>query len=313
MCCVSGILVVAAVEARDLVKIYPNNVVALDRVSISIRRGVVFSLLGRNGAGKTTFIRIISTQLMPTSGEARVFGYDVVREEKKVRSLVSVMPQESSPHPFLTPFEHIYYYLRLRGFSSNEAREEANRWLRELELWEYRNRPTAHLSGGLRRRVLVAMVLASNADLLIFDEPTTGLDPFSRRIVWNDIKLCRKMGKTVLLATHYMDEAENLSDEIAIIDRGKILVHGSIDNVKSVVRARYVAIVEGEVDINELMSYGEVIKLRDAFYTYINDVDTANELVSRLLKRGVSVRVRPITLEDVFIRVVGGENHEIRK
>ncbi len=294
------------IRVKDLVKVYSNGTVALRGISISIERGIIFSLLGRNGAGKTTFVRIVSTQLMPTHGEVRVFGYDAVKEVKEIRERIAVMPQEALPQPFLTPLEHVYYYLRLRGMSKEKALNEAKKWLKELGLWEYRNKPTVHLSGGLKRRVLLAMVLASEAELLILDEPTVGLDPLCRRITWDYIRQCKKAGKTILLTTHYIDEAEVLSDKLAIIDKGKILIEGSIDSIKRLIKARYTAIVEGIVNAEELKSYGEVLRIKDSYLVYINDIAAAEELVKNLLRRGISIRVHPTSLEDVFIRLVRG-------
>ncbi len=294
------------IEVRNLVKVYPDGTKALDKVSLEIRKGELFSLLGRNGAGKTTFIRIVSTQLMPTQGDIKVFGYDVKNEPKRVRQRIAVLPQESNPAPLLTPWEHVYYYALLRGFNKSDARREAEKTLKELGLWEYRSKPTSLLSGGLRRRVLLAMVMVTNADLLLLDEPTVGLDPIIRKEIWHIIRYALKEGKTVLLTTHYMEEAEALSDRLAIIDRGKLLAAGSIDEIKAFAGAGVCITVEGKISPNKLSPYGDVVKIGKNFMVYLKSEEDANELAKQLVGMGLQVGIRPINLEDAFVKLVGG-------
>ncbi len=200
-----------AIEAKQVSKIYKGTIyAALSTVSLNVEPGQIFTLLGRNGAGKTTFVRICATQLMPTAGSISVLGYDVVKEPGKVRNIISIVPQEGRPLRALTPWDHVYNWLQIRGENKNKSKEETEKILRKLELYEARNRPAMNLSGGMKQKVLVAMAMATNAELLFLDEPTIGLDPLSRRQVWSAIKDWKKEGKSILLTTHYMDEAEML-------------------------------------------------------------------------------------------------------
>jgi ABC-2 type transport system ATP-binding protein len=198
-----------AIRAIRLQKTYSNGVEALKAVDLSLPLTGIFTLVGPNGAGKTTFLRILSTQLLPTSGQAFVLGYDVVREAVEVRKHVAVAPQDAVTEGLYTPWDYCYYFARLRGMSTTDSKLSAKESLDVVGLWELRNRLCAELSGGQRKRVIVAAALATQADILMLDEPTSGLDPIARRDVWNALnELVRRKGKTVLLTTHSMEKAE---------------------------------------------------------------------------------------------------------
>ena len=225
-----------AIEAVDLSKTYKGtNTPALDRISVQIEKGQIFTLLGRNGAGKTTFVRICATQLLPSSGTLSIFGYDVKSNAKNVRELISVVPQEGRPLRVLTPWDHVYNWLKIRGKRRHEAKLITENILRRLELFEVKDKPAMNLSGGMKQKILVAMALAVDVELLFLDEPTIGLDPVSRRQVWSLIQELKKEGKTILLTTHYMDEAEILSDKILIIDNGRTIKEGTMKDLRKVI------------------------------------------------------------------------------
>ncbi len=174
-----------AIEAVSLSKTYHRSrTQALSDITLSIGRGEIFTLLGRNGAGKTTFLRIAATQLMPTKGKISVLGHDARDEPLEIRRKIAVVPQEGGTIGPLTPWDHIYLTLLARGLSRGEARGRAEKTIEQLELTEYRNQPADSLSGGLRQRVRVAMAVATDADLTFLDEPTLGLDAVSRRRIW---------------------------------------------------------------------------------------------------------------------------------
>ena len=220
------------IEAYNLSKIYKGtSIPALDNVSLKIDQGQIFTLLGRNGAGKTTFVRICATPLLPTSGTLKVFGYDVISQAENIRKFISIVPQEGRPLRALTPWDHVYNWLKIRGENKAIAKVKTEKILRRFELYKVKDKPAMNLSGGMKQKVLVAMATAVNADLLFLDEPTIGLDPVSRRQVWTLIQDLKKEGKTILLTTHYMDEAETLSDKIVIIDNGKIVKEGNINEL----------------------------------------------------------------------------------
>ncbi|TLY05346.1 MAG: ABC transporter ATP-binding protein [Thaumarchaeota archaeon] len=221
---------VLAIDAAGVSKVYKGaHQAALSEVSLKVEAGRIFTLLGRNGAGKTTFVRMCATQLMPTAGSINVLGYDVVRQAKQIRDLISIVPQEGRPLRALTSWDHIYNWLQIRGEGKQSARDKTEEILRKLELYEARNRPAMNLSGGMKQKILVAMAMATDAQLLFLDEPTIGLDPVSRRQVWSAINDWKAKGGSILLTTHYMDEAEMLSDYVVIIDKGKVIRHGRRD------------------------------------------------------------------------------------
>src|SRR5438445_13575523 len=198
-----------AIQSSSLVKVYhKSKTPALKQVSLTVNRGEIFTLLGRNGAGKTTFLRIAATQLMPTKGRISVLGHDARDEPLEIRSKIAVVPQEGGTIGPLTPWDHIYLSLLARGISRIEAHQRAEKTIHQLELTEYRNQPADSLSGGLRQRVRVAMAAATDADLIFLDEPTLGLDAVSRRRIWGALNEIQKEGRSILLTTHYIADAE---------------------------------------------------------------------------------------------------------
>jgi ABC-2 type transport system ATP-binding protein len=295
-----------AIEAVSLSKIYHRSrTQALSDITLSVGRGEIFTLLGRNGAGKTTFLRIAATQLMPTEGEMSVLGHDVRTEPLEIRSKIAVVPQEGGTIGPLTPWDHVYLSLRARGISKSGARERAEKTIERLELIEYRNQPADLLSGGLRQRVRVAMAVATDADLIFLDEPTLGLDAVSRRRIWGVLNEIQKEGRSILLTTHYIDEAEILSNEVAVIDHGRKVLSGSpaelLRNVKERVR---VDIVGSTFSADELNSYGRVVKLAERFRVLTDD-KRGRELADEAMKRGSDVGLARVSLEDLFVDLVG--------
>ncbi len=292
------------VETKNLKKIYSNGVEALKGVDIRIREGEINTLLGRNGAGKTTFIRIIATQLMPTDGEAYVYGYDVVKEAEYIRRKIAVVPQEGRTYNFTTPWYEVYLSGLVWGYSRNEAKKRAEEVLKKLELWNHRKKLCIQLSGGLRQRVLLARALVTGADLLMLDEPTIGIDPFGRYVIWNLIKEMKNEGKTVILTTHYMDEAEKLSDRIIIIDEGKVTIEGTLDELMNKIKKGIVVYIYGD-DVDSNLSMWQ---LNNADGKWMIEVEDENELVTLLkdaLKYEYKIHIKPPDLEDVFISLVG--------
>jgi ABC-2 type transport system ATP-binding protein len=296
-----------AIEAKQVSKIYKgSSYAALSTVSLNVEPGQIFTLLGRNGAGKTTFVRICATQLMPTAGSISVLGYDVVKEPGKVRNIISIVPQEGRPLRALTPWDHVYNWLQIRGENKNKSKQETEKILRKLELYEARNRPAMNLSGGMKQKVLVAMAMATNAELLFLDEPTIGLDPISRRQVWSAIKDWKKEGKSILLTTHYMDEAEMLSDNIVIIDKGRIIAQGIMNELRKIIPQNIrVDIAKDTVDTNLLKTYGSVVETGTNTIRVFAFDSAVKELSEFAIKKNIPFTVSPITLDDVFVSLVG--------
>src|SRR5881396_2352308 len=204
---------VEVVRVEGLGKTYPGGTKALEGVSFSIDQGEIFCLLGRNGAGKTTLLRILATQLKPTVGRASVLGHDVLAEPQAIRPHIAVVPQEARPQMLLSPYDHILYFCLIRGQSRAQARERTQKVMEDLGLWEHRDKLASDLSGGLRQRLIIAMAMVADPEVLFLDEPTIGLDPLGRRSVWHMLRELTRKGATILLTTHYLDEAEMLADD----------------------------------------------------------------------------------------------------
>lgn len=297
-----------AVKSVDLRKVYHSKeeVEALKNVNIEVGKGELFTLLGPNGAGKTTFLRIISTQLLPTSGDATVLEHSVVNEAQEVRKHIAVVPQDVVTYNNFTPWEYAYYFARLRGIASSDAKKRGEAALKTVDLWGLRNRMCQTLSGGERRRAIIASVLSSDADVLMLDEPTSGLDAVARRQVWAALRDLVKTGKTILLTTHMMEEAEMVSDRLAIVNKGGIVACGRQHEIKALVKERFRVVMDGQFE--QLSSYGEVAKLGDRSIVYVKSQEEAIDLMKHALKMNLGAEASPVTLEDVFVRLIGGLN-----
>jgi len=306
-----------AIEAYNLSKIYKGtHVPALDNISLKIEQGQIFTLLGRNGAGKTTFVRICATQLLPTSGTLKVLGYDVISQAENIRKFISVVPQEGRPLRALTPWDHVYNWLKIRGEEKFIAKIKTEKILERFELLKVKDKPAMNLSGGMKQKILVAMATAVDADLLFLDEPTIGLDPVSRRQVWNLMQDLKKEGKTILLTTHYMDEAEILSDKIVIIDNGKIVKEGNINDLRKIIpqNIRMDISKKNIVDIEKLKEYGNVVEIGTDIIRLFTFESSIGELSNLAIKNKMSFNISPITLDDIFVHLVGDtiKNNKIK-
>jgi len=283
------------VEVDRLGKTYPGGTEALKDVSFRISKGEVFCLLGRNGAGKTTLLRVLATQLMPTAGRAKVFGSEVVRGAKAIRRRIAALPQEARPQMMLSAYDHVRLMCLIRGMSRDGALKRTEQVLRQFDLWEHKDKLCADLSGGLRQRVLLCMALIADPELLFLDEPTIGLDPLGRRQVWAAIRRLAGAGVTVLLTTHYMDEAEKLANRLAIIEKGRLAFLGTVDEAKAKAGVGMRLIVEsaqGDADSRQVVhpsSDQEILAV-----------------VERSIREGLKVTFQPPSLEEAFIQLVGG-------
>jgi ABC-2 type transport system ATP-binding protein len=298
---------VEALVAQKVTKRYrgrQRETLALDSVDLSIAKGRLFAFLGRNGAGKTTFIKIASTLLAPTSGRVELFGHDVVADPGAVRPLIALVPQEGKPFYHMTPREHIEEYLRVRGASGETAKSRSSEMIEAMGLTEFRDEVSYRLSGGLQQRTLVAMILATQAPFLFLDEPTLGMDPFARRQVWKVIRKAAQAGSTVLLTTHYLDEAEQLSEELAVIEGGKVLYRGTAEALKSTLGREVRLRFSRGFTAKELAPYGRVFDERGAI-TLLTMRKEVRDLTELALERGSELTVGPVTLEEAFLELVG--------
>jgi ABC-2 type transport system ATP-binding protein len=292
-------------SCENLTKIYSDRKEkkALDSVTFSIPATGIFVLIGRNGSGKTTLVRILATELAGTSGSAFIDGIDVQRTPDALREKIAIVPQEARTVPWMTPLQTISAYLMWRGFGYAESKRRAIEALEKLGIESYANSLNRMLSGGNRRKVLVATVMASEADIIFLDEPTTGLDPISRREFW---ELLRKVGKErfTFLTTHYLEEAEALADEIGILDRGKMIRIGTLDELRASVPYNYALNVPAAQNLPKpAVERGEIVDSAEG-YRILTTEDEAFKISRELSKGGFKFSINPITLDDIFFYVL---------
>lgn len=299
--------------ALDSVKLAKNygNIQALKEVTFSIKKGEIFSLLGRNGAGKTTFARIATGQLMPTSGRLTVNGYDIVNEVEKVRENIAIVPQEARVIRSSSAREFIQLYLLMRGVKGLEnTKQIALDALKKIGLENKANISARQLSGGERHKMLLACAIASDASILFLDEPSIGLDVHSRRQLWNILLNIKSEGKTIVLTTHYLDEAEFLSDRIAIINKGVVCKIGSPASIiKDSGFELKLDIDDSDVSKLTLPKNIMINKLAGKSRILGNE-KTIKKLVSQALSKKLKVSVAGPNLEDAFLNLVGAENEQ---
>ncbi len=217
-------------EVKDLTKKY-NNFIAVDNISFSVKEGEVFGLLGPNGAGKTTLIKMLTCFVKPTSGDALISGISI-KNPKEVKKLIGIVPQEYSFYNKLTIYENLKYFASLYGMKTKDIKQKADELLSLLLLTEKKNSLMNSLSGGMKRRVNIAIALMHSPKVVFMDEPTVGIDPVSRAALWDVIKKIKSMKITILITTHYMEEAERLCDRIAIVNHGKLITIGTPAQLK---------------------------------------------------------------------------------
>ena len=315
-----------SVETRNLVRTFKGHdkpVKALDQVSISIEQGEIFGLLGPNGAGKTTLIKILSTLLLPTSGEAYVGGFNVVKESNKVRRVISLVSGGETPgYGILSVRENLWFFSQLYGLSSSKAKEEITRLTKDLDLGEYANTRMSKLSTGYKQRLNFARGLLNNPKILFLDEPTLGLDVLTSKKLRGYIVdwAKREMKGTVLLTTHYMAEADEMCDRVAIIDRGKILVCASPLKLKEDLKENVIMKVEvssvqadfGFMDkLEGVVGYSQTRSIQTDTTTLkvvVRDEKVFSKITSKLQEQKLKIlsesKAEP-TLEDVYISLVG--------
>ena len=296
----------AAIVARDLAKTY-GSLEAVRGVSFEVRAGEVVGFLGPNGAGKTSTVRMISCFLPPTSGSAMVHGVDVRERPREVKAMLGVCPQEDNLDPDFDVLKNLLVYGRYFGITGREIRERAESLLDLVSLSDRKHAAIAELSGGMKRRLILARALLNQPRVLILDEPTTGLDPQARHAIWSRIRALRATGVTVLLTTHYMEEAAQLCDRVIVMDGGRILLEGTPRELvdREVGRTVVEAWNFGEEFAGFLRGLpGRLEEVGDRLYFYPLEGDH----VERLLEERFSSQERLIrrgTLEDVFLKLTG--------
>lgn len=298
-----------ALSVTRLTKIYANGIVALKGIDLQVEEGDFFALLGQNGAGKSTTIGIISSLINKTAGKIQVFGYDTDIELAKAKSLIGVVPQEMNFSIF-EKLSHILinqagYY----GISKKIARVRMEKYLRKMGIWEMHDQPAFRLSGGMKRRLLIARALMNEPKLLILDEPTAGVDIELRRTLWQFLKSLNEAGTTIILTTHYLEEAEQLCKNVAIIDHGEIIEHANMKALINRLQAQTFIF-----DLNEPLLH--LPELKDYRYRLVDNTtieieversQSLNALFDLLTQKQIiinSMRNKTNRLEELFIRLI---------
>jgi lipooligosaccharide transport system ATP-binding protein len=295
------------IEAENLTKRY-GKFTAVDRVSFSIAKGECFGFLGPNGAGKTTIMRMIQGVSPITEGSLYVFGMDVAKSARKIKERMGVIPQENNLDPDLTALKNLLVYARYFDIERKEAEERAVKLLSFLELSDKKERKIWQLSTGYKRRLVVARALINEPDLLILDEPTTGLDPAARHLIWKRLGEFKERGITMVLTTHYMDEAAHLCDRLVIMDRGRFLCEGVPEEL--VAERLGDECIEIRVDeaereaLRRMLQQSELCyqETGDTFYIFSKDGDRISEFMETKHKKLIH---RKPTLEDLFLQLSG--------
>jgi ABC-2 type transport system ATP-binding protein len=300
-----------ALVLRQLTKVYKNGIKALKAIDLEVDEGDFFALLGPNGAGKTTAIGIVTSLVNKTSGVVEVFGHDIDRELEVAKSCIGLVPQEINFNMFETCFTIVVNQAGFYGIPRPLAKQRAEKYLKQLQLWERRNSIARSLSGGMKRRLMIARALMHEPKLLILDEPTAGVDIEIRRSMWEFLRNINDAGTTIILTTHYLEEAENLCRNIAIIEGGNIIER---DSMASVLRK-----LQTEVFVFNLLDSRNVAPQMSGFTAVLSDDHTLeiemsktqslNDIFAQLSAQGIAVnsmRNKVNRLEELFIRLVDG-------
>ncbi|HEX3480944.1 MAG TPA: ABC transporter ATP-binding protein [Kofleriaceae bacterium] len=300
------------VEIRGLGKTYASGLHALKRIDLTIRRGEIFALLGPNGAGKTTLIHIICGIVRPGDGRVLVGGYDIVRDYRAARSKIGLVPQELSTDAFETVWATVSFSRGLFGKRKNPAHVESV--LRALSLWDKRDSKIMTLSGGMKRRVLIAKALAHEPEILFLDEPTAGVDVELRHDMWQMVRELRQSGVTIILTTHYIEEAEQMADRIGVIDKGElIVVEDKAALIRKLGKRQLVLQLQAPLDRIPDALAGDPLELSadHATLTYRFDVQREQTGIADLLRRldelGIAfkdLQTSESSLEDIFVSLV---------
>ncbi len=290
-----------------------NSFEAVRGINFQIAKGECFGFLGPNGAGKTSTMRMIYCFSPVSAGSLQVLGYDVMGEAREIKARLGVVPQEDNLDPDLTVFQNLLLYATYFDIPKTEARGRAEELLNFLSLQEKRNQKIDKLSGGMKRRLLIARSLINKPEILILDEPTTGLDPQARHLIWNKLRALKASGVTMVLTTHYMEEAQRLCDRLVIMDHGKILTEGSPSQLvekfvgKEVLEVR--ALPSVLQTLRKKITVGETELVGDSLYVMLRE-SKGNPLDRYPEIQELDFHLRPATLEDVFLKLAGRELRE---
>ena len=304
-----------ALSIKDLSKKYKSGVEALKSVSFDVQEGDFFALLGPNGAGKTTAIGIITSLVNKSSGSIEVFGHDLDKELAKAKSCIGVVPQEVNLNLFDYNFNILVNQAGFYGIPRSEGKKRAEQYLKQMQLWEKRKTNARSLSGGMKRRLMVARALVNRPKLLLLDEPTAGVDIETRRMMWDFLRDLNANGTTIILTTHYLEEAEQLCNKVAIIDEGKIIENDSMQNVLKKLKTE-VFILNTEKPLDKapgIDGYATALKSPQEIEITVSQEQGVNDVFSTLQASGVkvlSMRNKNSRLEELFLDLTKGQPGE---
>lgn len=296
-----------------------KDLVVLDGIDLSVERGTIFALLGPNGAGKTTTVRILSTLLQPDGGQALINGLDVVKQAKEVRRMIGLTGQYAAVDEYLTGRENLEMLGKLYHLSSGDSKKRATELLEEFDLTDAANRIAKTYSGGMRRRLDLALSLVATPPILFLDEPTTGLDPRSRLAIWDRIDKLVKAGTTILLTTQYLEEADKLANKIVVIDHGKVIAEGTSNELKSQIgndRLEFVFTTEADLHKVSAALSGEKLRREEGFVLTVaidGSIDHTRRILSIVESSGANIETFSLhkpTLDDVFLQLTGHQATE---
>jgi ABC-2 type transport system ATP-binding protein len=298
-----------ALVLRQLTKTYKNGVKALKGIDLAVEEGDFFALLGPNGAGKTTAIGIVTSLVNKSSGVVEVFGHDIDRELEVAKSCIGLVPQEINFNLFETLFTIVVNQAGFYGIPRPLARVRAEKYLKQLQLWERRNSIARTLSGGMKRRLMIARALMHEPKLLILDEPTAGVDIENRRSMWEFLRNINQQGTTIILTTHYLEEAENLCRNIAIIDGGRIIEEDSMANVLRKLQTEVFVfnLRESRTDAPHMVGFNPILVDDHTLEIEVSKSQTLNDIFTQFSTQGIevtSMRNKVNRLEELFIRLV---------
>ena len=298
------------IVAKGLRKVY-GDFVAVDGIDFEVKQGEAFGLLGPNGAGKSTTMRMIASTSMRSGGELEILGKDPNKHGPEIRAHLGVVPQQDNLDRELKVWENLYIYGRYFGLSRKFMKNKIEELIEFAQLEEKRNAKTEELSGGMKRRLTIARALVNEPDILMLDEPTTGLDPQARHVLWDRLFRLKEQGVTLVITTHYMDEAEQLCDRLVVMDKGRIMAEGSPADLikqyssKEVLEVRFGSSQNKEV-AKQIESLGERTEvLPDRILIYAENGEKILEQIVKLGLSPVTSLVRRSSLEDVFLRLTG--------
>ena len=304
----------AALSIQGLEKVYGNGFKALKGIDLTVKQGDFFALLGPNGAGKSTTLGIVSSLVQKTSGSVTIMGHDLLMDTFAAKQCLGVVPQEFNFNQFEKVYDIVITQAGYYGLTAKQVADHAESLLKALDLWDKRDEPSRMLSGGMKRRLMIARALIHKPQILILDEPTAGVDIELRRSMWEFMKRLNADGTTIILTTHYLEEAEQLCKNIAIINDGEIVTNTSVRHLLSQLKTEtFVLDVDGDLDnLPQLDGYQLIRTSNECLEVAVNKGQSLNDVFSALISANIqvrSMRTKANRLEELFVNLVQGHNN----